>query len=35
MATEKKEQQVREIADLLGRCTIAIATDYRGLAMPR
>ena len=34
MATEKKEQQVREIADLLGRCTIAIATDYRGLAMP-
>ena len=34
MATEKKEQQVEEIADLLGRCTIAIATDYRGLAMP-
>ena len=33
MATEKKEQQVEEIADLLGRCTIAIATDYRGLAM--
>ena len=34
MATEKKEQQVEEIADRLGRCTIAIATDYRGLAMP-
>lgn len=34
MATEKKEQQVDEIADRLGRCTIAIATDYRGLAMP-
>ena len=34
MATEKKEQQVQEIADRLGRCTIAIATDYRGLAMP-
>ena len=34
MATEKKEQQVEEIAERLGRCTIAIATDYRGLAMP-
>ncbi len=34
MATEKKEQQVQEIADRLDRCSIAIATDYRGLAMP-
>ena len=34
MATEKKEQQVEEISERLGRCTIAIATDYRGLAMP-
>jgi large subunit ribosomal protein L10 len=34
MATEKKELQVQDIADRLGRCTIAIATDYRGLAMP-
>lgn len=33
MPTEKKIQQVDQIADLLSRCTIAIATDYRGLGM--
>ena len=33
MPTEKKIQQVDQIADLLSRCTIAIATDYRGLSM--
>ncbi|MEE9198779.1 MAG: 50S ribosomal protein L10 [Dehalococcoidia bacterium] len=31
MPTEKKKEQVQMIADLLSRCTIAIATDYRGL----
>ena len=34
MPTEKKSQQVEEIAERLGQCTIAIATDFRGLAMP-
>jgi len=33
MPTEKKTQQVDQIVDLLSRCTITIATDYRGLAM--
>ena len=33
MPTEKKKEQVQMIADRLSRCTIAIATDYRGLTM--
>ena len=33
MPTDKKKEQVQMIADLLSRCTIAIATDYRGLNM--
>jgi len=31
MPTEKKIQQVNELADSIERCEIAIATDYRGL----
>ena len=31
MLKEKKEQIINELADSLGRCSIAIATDYRGL----
>ncbi len=31
MPTEKKEQEVKLIADRLSRCTIAVATDYRGI----
>ena len=34
MPTEKKSQQVEVIAELLSKCTIAIATDFRGLSMP-
>ena len=33
MPTEKKRQEVELIAERLSRCTIAIATDYRGLAV--
>ena len=31
MLKEKKEQMVDELASSLSRCTIAVATDYRGL----
>ncbi len=31
MPTERKVQTVTELEQLLGRCTMAIATDYRGL----
>ncbi len=31
MLKEKKEQMVDELAASLSRCTIAVATDYRGL----
>ncbi|MFQ5933142.1 MAG: 50S ribosomal protein L10 [Dehalococcoidia bacterium] len=31
MPTPSKEEEVKLIADRLSRCTIAIATDYRGL----
>jgi len=32
MLKEKKEQMIEELADSLSRCTIAVATDYRGLS---
>lgn len=32
MIREEKEQVINELADSLSRCTIAIATDYRGLS---
>ena len=32
MWKERKEQIINELADSLSRCTIAIATDYRGLS---
>jgi len=31
MLKEKKEQMIAELASSLSRCTIAVATDYRGL----
>jgi len=31
MLKQKKEQLISELTDSLSRCTIAIATDYRGL----
>ncbi len=31
MLKQKKEQMIDELTDSLSRCTIAIATDYRGL----
>ncbi len=31
MLKEKKEQMIDELASRLSRCTIAVATDYRGL----
>ena len=31
MLKEKKEQMIDELASNLSRCTIAVATDYRGL----
>jgi large subunit ribosomal protein L10 len=31
MLKNKKEQIINELADNLSRCTIAVATDYRGL----
>jgi large subunit ribosomal protein L10 len=31
MLKQKKEQMIDELTDRLSRCTIAIATDYRGL----
>lgn len=31
MLKEKKEQMIDELADHLSRCTIAVATDYRGI----
>ena len=31
MLKEKKEQMIQEMAGNMSRCTIAIATDYRGL----
>jgi large subunit ribosomal protein L10 len=31
MLKEKKEQLIEELASSLSRCTIAVATDYRGL----
>jgi len=31
MLKEKKEQMIDELAGRLSRCTIAVATDYRGL----
>jgi len=32
MLREKKEQIINELTDNLTRCTIAVATDYRGLS---
>ncbi len=32
MLRERKDQIINEIADSLSRCSIAIATDYRGLS---
>ena len=32
MPTPKKERQVEEIKDRLGRCTIAVATGYQGMS---
>ena len=32
MLREKKEDIINEIADSLSRCTIAVATEYRGLS---
>ncbi|MBI2846700.1 MAG: 50S ribosomal protein L10 [Chloroflexi bacterium] len=32
MPTEKKIKEVEKLAEMLSRCTIAIATDYRGLS---
>lgn len=32
MLRERKEEIINELADSLSRCTIAIATDYRGLS---
>lgn len=32
MLKERKEQIINELADSLSRCTIAIATDYRGVS---
>ncbi|MDA0987589.1 MAG: 50S ribosomal protein L10 [Chloroflexi bacterium] len=32
MPTPKKESQVEEIKDRLGRCTIAVATGYQGMS---
>ncbi len=34
MPTEKKIQQVEQLKQKLSECTIAIATDYRGLSVP-
>lgn len=34
MPTEKKKQQVELLKEKLSKCTIAIATDYRGLSVP-
>lgn len=34
MPTAKKEQTVAQLQDRLARCTIAIATNYRGLSVP-
>lgn len=31
MLKEKKEQMIDELTDHLSRCTIAVATDYRGI----
>ena len=31
MLREKKEEIINELADNLGKCAVAIATDYRGL----
>ena len=33
MLRERKEQIISELADSLSRCTIVIATDYRGLSV--
>jgi len=33
MRREKKEEAVRELAQKISRCNIAIATDYRGLSV--
>ena len=33
MTQRKKEEDVKKIAELLSRCTIAIATDYRGVSV--
>jgi len=33
MLRERKEQIINELADSLSRCTIVIATDYRGLSV--
>ena len=32
MLRERKDQIINELADSLSRCSIAIATDYRGLS---
>ncbi len=34
MPTEKKKQQVELLKEKLTKCSIAIATDYRGLSVP-
>ncbi|MCX6004411.1 MAG: 50S ribosomal protein L10 [Chloroflexi bacterium] len=31
MIREKKEELIKELADNLGKCEVAIATDYRGI----
>ena len=31
MLKQKKEQMIEELTNSLSRCTIAVATDYRGL----
>ncbi|OGN91776.1 MAG: 50S ribosomal protein L10, partial [Chloroflexi bacterium RBG_13_50_10] len=31
MLKQKKEQMIDELTNSLSRCTIAVATDYRGL----
>ena len=31
MPTEKKREQVADLAELMRQCTIAISTDFRGL----
>jgi len=33
MRREKKEEAVRQLAEKISRCNIAIATDYRGLSV--